>query len=151
MINEFKEFIMRGNVLDLAIGIVIGAAFAAVVNSLVNDIIMPPIGYLLGGVNFADLFISLDGQDYASLVAAQDAGAATINIGLFINAIIVFLVVSFVIFLIIKAVNRLQREEEEAPAEPTTKECPYCQSEIALTATRCPYCTSQLEPAPAGA
>jgi large conductance mechanosensitive channel len=151
MINEFKEFIMRGNVLDLAIGIVIGAAFAAVVNSLVNDIIMPPIGYLLGGVNFADLFISLDGQDYASLVAAQDAGAATINIGLFINAIIVFLVVSFVIFLIIKAVNRLQREEEEAPAEPTTKECPYCQSEIALAATRCPYCTSQLEPAPAGA
>ena len=150
MINEFKEFIMRGNVLDLAIGIVIGAAFAAVVNSLVNDIIMPPIGYILGGVNFADLFISLDGQDYASLAAAQDAGAATINIGLFINAIIVFLVVSFVIFLIIKAVNRLQRGEEEAPAEPTTKECPYCQSEIALAATRCPYCTSQLEPAPAG-
>jgi large conductance mechanosensitive channel len=145
MIKEFKEFIMRGSVLDLAIGIVIGAAFAAVVNSLVNDIIMPPIGYLLGGVNFNDLFISLDGQDYESLVAAQDAGAATINYGLFINAIIVFLVVAFVIFLIIKAINRVEREEEEAPADPNTKECPFCLSEIALHATRCSHCTSQLE------
>ncbi len=150
MIKEFKEFIMRGSVLDLAIGIIIGAAFAAVVNSLVNDIIMPPIGYLLGGVNFADLFISLDGQAYDSLVAAQDAGAATINYGLFINAIIVFLVVAFVIFMIIKAVNRAQGEEEETPAEPTTKECPYCLSEIALEATRCPHCTSKLEPVSVG-
>jgi large conductance mechanosensitive channel len=146
MLSEFKEFITRGNVLDLAIGLVMGAAFAAVVTSLVNDIVMPPIGYLLGGVNFADLFISLDGQEYESLVAAQDAGAATINYGLFINAIIIFLVVSFVIFLIIKAVNRAQREEE-APAAPTTKECPYCQSEINIDATRCAYCTSQLETA----
>ncbi|HSG17750.1 MAG TPA: large conductance mechanosensitive channel protein MscL [Anaerolineae bacterium] len=145
MVKEFKEFILRGNVLDLAVGIVIGAAFAAVVNSLVNDIIMPPIGYLLGGVNFADLFISLDGQSYDSLAAAQEAGAATINYGLFINAIIVFLVVAFIIYLIVKAANRLQREEEAAPAEPTTKDCPFCRSEIALTATRCPYCTSQLE------
>lgn len=150
MIKEFKEFIMRGSVLDLAIGIIIGAAFAAVVNSLVNDIIMPPIGYLLGGVNFADLFISLDGENYSSLIAAQDAGAATINYGLFINAIIVFLVVAFVIFLIIKAVNRLQGEEEEAPADPTTKECPYCLSEVALEASRCSYCTSQLKPAAVG-
>lgn len=144
MIKEFREFIMRGNVLDLAIGIVIGAAFAAVINSLVNDIIMPPIGFLLGGVNFADLFISLDGQDYQSLVAAQDAGVATINYGLFINAIITFLIVAFIIFLIIRSVNRLQSEEEEAPAEPATKECPFCFSEIALEASRCPHCTSQL-------
>jgi len=144
MIKEFKEFIMRGNVLDLAVGIVIGAAFAAIINSLVNDIIMPPIGFLLGGVNFADLFISLDGQEYQSLVAAQDAGAATINYGLFINAIITFLIVAFIIFLIIKGVNRMQREEEEVPAEPTTKECPFCLSEIALEASRCPQCTSQL-------
>jgi large conductance mechanosensitive channel len=147
MIQEFREFIQRGSVLDLAIGIVIGAAFAAVVNSLVNDIVMPPIGYLLGGVNFADLFISLDGQEYESLTAAQDAGAATINYGLFINAVIVFLVVAFVIFLIVRMVNRMQREEEaEEPAEPDTKECPYCRSEIAIAATRCPQCTSQLEP-----
>ena len=147
MIKEFKEFIMRGNVLDLAVGIVIGAAFASVINSLVNDIIMPPIGYMLGGVNFNDLFLSLDGQEYASLAAAQEAGAATINYGLFINAIIVFLVVSFVIYLIVKAANRMQSAEEEAPADPTTKECPYCRSEIALAASRCPNCTSQLESA----
>ena len=144
MVNEFKAFILRGSVLDLAVGIVIGAAFAAVVASLVNDIIMPPIGYLLGGVNFEELFISLDGQDYASLTAAQDAGAATINYGLFINAVIIFLVVAFIIFLIIKAANKMQHAEEEAAAEPTTKPCPYCFSEISLEATRCPNCTSQL-------
>jgi len=147
MIKEFKEFIKRGSVLDLAIGIVIGAAFAAVVNSMVNDIIMPPIGYMLRGVNFSDLYISLDGQQYESLTAAQDAGAATINYGLFINAIITFLVVSLVIFLIIKAFNRMQRTEEDTPAAPTTKECPYCLSQIALKASRCPNCTSQLEAA----
>ena len=148
MLKEFREFIERGNVLDLAIGIVIGAAFAAVINSLVNDIIMPPIGFLLGGVNFADLFISLDGQEYESLTAAQDAGAATINYGLFINAVIVFLVVALVIFLIVRQINRMQREEEaEAPAEPETKDCPYCRTEIAIAATRCPNCTSQLEAA----
>jgi large conductance mechanosensitive channel len=148
MLQEFREFIERGSVLDLAIGIVIGAAFAAVINSLVNDIIMPPIGYLLGGVNFSDLFISMDGQEYESLTAAQDAGAATINYGLFINAIIVFLVVAFVIFLIVRQINRMQREEEaEAPAEPDMKECPYCRSEIAIAASRCPLCTSQLEAA----
>ncbi len=144
MIKEFKDFIMRGSVIDLAIGVVIGAAFAAVVNSLVNDIIMPPIGFLLGGVNFNDLFISLDGQEYASLTVAQEAGAATINYGLFINAIITFLIVSFIIFLIIKSVNSMQRQEEEAPAATTTKECPFCLSEIALEASRCPNCTSQL-------
>jgi large conductance mechanosensitive channel len=145
MLQEFREFIQRGSVLDLAIGIVIGAAFAAVINSLVNDIIMPPIGYLLGGVNFSDLFISLDGQEYASLTAAQDAGAATINYGLFINAVIVFLVVAFVIFLIVRQINRMQKEEETEEPEPDTKECPFCRSEIAIAATRCPQCTSQLE------
>ena len=148
MVKEFKEFIMRGNVLDLAIGIVIGAAFASVVNSFVNDIIMPPIGMLIGGVNFADLFISLDGESYESLAAAQEAGAATINYGLFITTVISFLIVSLVIFFIVRAFNRLRREEkEEAPAEPTTRECPYCFSEIAIKASRCPECTSQLEPA----
>jgi len=144
MIKEFQEFIMRGSVLDLAIGLVIGAAFAAIVASLVNDIIMPPIGYMLGGVNFNDLFISLDGQEYASLTAAQDAGAATINYGLFINAVIIFLVVAFIVFLIVRAINKLEREGEEAPAESTTKVCAYCFSEISLEATRCPNCTSQL-------
>jgi large conductance mechanosensitive channel len=144
MIKEFKEFIMRGNVVDLAIGVVIGGAFAAIVASLVNDIILPPIGYALGGVNFSDLFIALDGQDYASLAVAQEAGAATINYGNFINAIIIFLIIAFVIFLVVKAINSMQREEEEAPAEPTMKECPFCRSEIALEASRCPQCTSQL-------
>ncbi len=144
MIKEFKEFIMRGSVLDLAIGIVIGAAFAAVVNSLVNDIIMPPIGYLLGGVNFNDLFISLDGQDYASLTAAQDAGAATINYGIFINTLIIFVIVAFILFLIIKAANNMKRDEETTPTKPTTKACLYCFSEISLEATRCPNCTSKL-------
>lgn len=142
MIKEFVDFIKRGNVLDLAIGIVIGAAFATVVNSLVNDIIMPPIGYAMGGVNFADLFISLDGQAYDSLTAAQDAGAATINYGLFINSIIIFLVVAFVIFLIARAINKQEKEEEAAA--PETKECPYCMAQIPLGATRCPHCTSQL-------
>lgn len=144
MIKEFKEFIMGGNMIDLAVGIVIGAAFAAVVNSLVNDIIMPPIGFVLGGVDFSDLFISLDGQEYASLTAAQDAGAATINYGLFFNSIISFLIVGLIIFFIVKAINRMRREEDEVPAAPNTKECPYCLSEIALGASRCPECTSQL-------
>ena len=147
MLNEFKKFIMRGNVLDLAVGIVIGASFAAIVNSLVNDIIMPPIGYMLRGVNFSDLYISLDGQQYESLTAAQDAGAATINYGLFINNIITFLLVAFVVFMIIKAANRLQPKKDTAPAETTTRECPYCRTEIAIKARRCPNCTSQLETA----
>ena len=145
MFKEFREFIMNGNMIDLAVGIVIGAAFTAVVNSLVNDIIMPPIGFLMGGVDFTDLFISLDGQEYASLTAAQDAGAATINYGLFINSIIAFLVIGLVIFFIVKAVNRLRRDKEEEPVEPTSQECPYCLTEIPLHAHRCPNCTSQLE------
>jgi large conductance mechanosensitive channel len=150
MVKEFKEFVMRGSVLDLAVGIIIGAAFTAVVTSFVDDILMPPIGMLLGGVNFSDLFISLDGVDYASLAAAEEAGAATINYGLFIMALIDFLIVAFVLFLIIRQVNRMRAaQEEEAPAAPTTKACPYCRMEIDLEASRCPHCTSELEKAAA--
>ena len=142
MWKEFKEFILRGNVMDLAVGIVIGAAFGAIVNSLVKDIIMPPIGLLLGKINFTDLFINLSGTPYASLKAAQDAGAATINYGLFINTIINFIIVALAIFLVVKAVNRMRKP---APvAAPTTKECPHCFTEIPLKATRCPNCTSEL-------
>lgn len=147
MLKEFKEFVMRGNVLDLAVAVILGAAFGTIVKSLVDDILMPPIGMLLGGVDFTDLFLALDGESYSSLTAAQEAGAATINYGLFINAVINFLIVAFVIFLIIRSFRKLRREEkavEEAPEEVTTKDCPYCQMEIALQASRCPYCTSDL-------
>jgi len=143
MLKEFKEFAMRGNVLDLAIGVIIGGAFGKIVTSLVNDIIMPPIGLLLGQVNFKDLFIDLSGKGYASLAAAQEAGGATINYGMFINTLIDFIIVAFVIFLLVRAINRMQRPKP-VPAPATTKKCPYCTSEIALEATRCPHCTSQL-------
>lgn len=144
MLKEFKEFAMRGNVFDMAIGIVIGAAFGAIVASFVDDILMPPIGMLLGGVDFTNLFISLDGQNYASLAAAQAAGAATINYGLFISTVIDFLIVAFVIFLLVRQINRMRAEPEEVPAEPTTKDCPYCATEIPIQATRCPHCTSEI-------
>ncbi len=145
MLKEFKDFIMRGNVLDLAVAVIIGAAFGAIVKSLVDDILMPPIGQLLGGVDFGNLFITLGDGSYDSLAAAQEAGAATINYGLFLNAIINFLIIAFVIFLIIRTANRLKKEEEAPPAEPTTRNCPYCTMEIAIKASRCPHCTSQLE------
>ena len=148
MLKEFKEFVLRGNVLDMAVGIIIGAAFGTIVASLVNDIIMPPIGLLLGGVDFTNLFILLKAGSpaapYASLADAQAAGAVTINYGVFINAVIGFLIVAFVVFLLIRSINRLRREEEAPPAEPTTKECPYCLSAIPIKATRCPHCTSAL-------
>lgn len=144
MLKEFKEFIMRGNVLDMAIGIVIGGAFGKIITSLVNDILMPPIGVLLGNVDFANLFINLSGKPYASLADAKAAGAATMNYGLFLNTVIDFVIVAFVIFLLIRAVNRMRREQEAAPAAPTTKECPYCLSSIPIKATRCANCTSQL-------
>lgn len=144
MLKEFKEFAMRGNVFDMAIGIVIGAAFGAIVASFVDDILMPPIGMLLGGVDFTNLFISLDGQNYASLAAAQAAGAATINYGLFISTVIDFLIVAFVIFLLVRQINRMRAEPEEVPAEPTTKDCPYCATDIPIQATRCPHCTSEI-------
>jgi large conductance mechanosensitive channel len=133
---------MRGNVLDLAVAVIIGGAFGSIVTSLVNDILMPPIGMLLGKINFKDLFINLSGTPYASLADAQAAGAATINYGNFINTIINFLIIAFVIFLIVRAFNKMKKPE--APAAPTTKECPYCLSSIPLKATRCPHCTSQL-------
>ncbi len=149
MIKEFRDFIMHGNMLDLAIGIVVGGAFGQVVNSFVSDILMPPIGLLLGKVDFAELYLSLSGQSYPSLQAAKDAGAATINYGLFINTIINLLIVGFAVFLIVKGVNRarqkLERPAPEVEADPTTRECPYCFSEISRKATRCPNCTSALE------
>jgi large conductance mechanosensitive channel len=148
MLKEFKEFILRGNVLDMAVGIIIGAAFGTIVTSLVNDVIMPPIGLLLGGVDFSNLFVLLKAGSpvapYASLADAQAAGAVTINYGVFINAVISFLIVAFVIFLLIRSINRLRREEEAPPPEPTTKECPYCLSTIPIKATRCAHCTSEL-------
>lgn len=147
MLKEFKEFAMRGSVVDLAIGIIIGAAFGKIITSLVNDIIMPPIGMLLGKVNFADLFISLNGAKYDSLDAAQKAGAPTINYGLFINNILDFIIVAFVIFLLIRVINRMQRPAPAPVAAPATKVCKFCSTEIPITARRCPHCTSELEPA----
>lgn len=144
MLNEFKKFVMRGSVVDLAVGIVIGGAFGAIIASLVNDIIMPPIGMLLGKVNFANLFVALDGSSYESLEAAKAVGAATLNYGVFINTIINFLIVALAIFFVVKGVNKLSAKKAEAPAEPTTKDCPYCQTSIPIKATRCPHCTSQL-------
>ena len=142
MLKEFKEFAMRGNVIDLAIGIIIGGAFGRIVSSVVNDIIMPPIGLLMGKVDFANLYLNLSGQSYPSLAKAKEAGAATINYGLFLNTVIDFLIVAFVIFLIIRQINRLQRPKVEAPALPTTRECPECLSTIPIRATRCAHCTS---------
>ncbi len=144
MLGEFKKFIMRGNVLDMAVGIIIGAAFGAIITSLVNDIIMPPIGLALGKVDFSNLFINLSGTSFATLADAKKAGAATINYGVFINTVISFLIVASVIFLVIKQVNRLTAKPP-APAEPATKECPYCVSTIPIKATRCPNCTSELK------
>lgn len=148
MLKEFKEFAMRGNVVDMAIGIIIGAAFGTIVKSLVTDIIMPPIGLLLGNVDFADLFIVIKAGKvagpYAALADAQKAGAVTMNYGLFINTIISFLIVAFAVFMIIRSINQLKRREEAPPAEPTTKDCPFCMSAIAIAAKRCPHCTSQL-------
>ena len=145
MFAEFREFAMKGSVIDLAVGIVIGAAFTSIVNSFVEDILMPPIGMLLGNVDFSNLFISLDGSSYPSLSAAQEAGAATLNYGLFINNVINFLIVAFAIFLIVRQVNRMKGQLAPKKEEPvTTKECPYCRSTISIEATRCPFCTSEL-------
>jgi large conductance mechanosensitive channel len=142
MISEFKEFAVKGNVIDLAVGFILGAAFGKIVTSLVNDIIMPPIGMLLGGVNFADLFISLDGKSYTSLEVAQAAGAPVIAYGSFINVIIEFLIIALALFFMIKAINRLKRQQPPAP--PNTKDCPYCKESIPKEAVRCPRCTSDL-------
>jgi large conductance mechanosensitive channel len=144
MLKEFKEFALRGNVIDLAIGVIIGAAFGKIVTSFVNDILMPPIGLLVGQVDFTNLFISLSGQPYASLEEAKAAGAATINYGVFFNTVLDFIIVAFVIFLFVRWVNRMWKRQEAPPSEPATKECPYCLSAIPLKATRCPHCTSEL-------
>jgi large conductance mechanosensitive channel len=146
MFKEFKTFIMRGNVLDLAVGIIIGAAFGQIVNSLVNDILMPPIGLILGHVDFTNLFLNLTPEKYAGgvLADAKKAGAATINYGLFINTLINFLIVAFAIFMVVKQANRFMPKPEPAPAPPATKDCPFCMKEIPIKATRCPFCTSAI-------
>jgi large conductance mechanosensitive channel len=144
MWKEFRAFAMRGSVLDLAVGIIIGTAFGRIITSLVNDIIMPPIGLLLGKADFTNLFINLSGTPHATLAEAKAAGAATINYGVFINTVLDFLIVAFVIFLLVRQINRWQRQPEAKPTAPTTKECPYCFSTIPLKATRCPQCTSEL-------
>lgn len=150
MLKEFRDFIMRGNVVDLAVGIIIGAAFTTVVDSLVNDIIMPPVGMALGGVDFANLYLNLSGGSYDSLAAAQEAGAATINYGLFLNNVITFLIVALAVFFVVKAVNRLRegvpvgKKASPDAEEPETKQCPYCYTMIPYAAIRCPHCTSDL-------
>jgi large conductance mechanosensitive channel len=143
MFKEFKEFVMRGNVLDLAVAVIIGAAFGSIISSLVDDIIMPPIGLLLGGVDFSNLFVNLGPGSYESLAEAQAAGAATINYGVFINNLLTFIIVALAVFLVVRAVNRLQKESEAAEA--TTKTCPECLSEIPLAARRCAHCTVVLK------
>jgi large conductance mechanosensitive channel len=142
MIKEFKEFAMRGNVLDMAVGIIIGAAFGQIVTSFVQDVLMPPIGRLLGHVDFSNLFVNLSGTHYPTIAAAKAAGAATLNYGLFLNTIINFLIVAFAVFLLVRQVNRLAPKPAPAPA--ATRDCPYCLSAIPLKATRCAHCTSEL-------
>ncbi len=144
MLKEFKQFAVKGNVIDLAIGVIIGGAFGKIVTSLVNDMIMPLIGLLIGKVDFTNLYFSLDGVKYPSLAAAQEAGAATVNYGIFINTIIEFLIITFSIFIVIRQLNKFKKKEEVVEAAPTTKECPYCHTEIHIEATRCPNCTSTI-------
>lgn len=148
MLKEFREFALKGSVLDMAVGIIIGSAFTSIINSLVNDIIMPPAGWLLGGVKFENFYILIKPGTptgpYASLTNAQEAGAVTVNYGQFINSAVSFLIVAFVMFLLIRGINRMKREKKEEEPTPTTKECPHCKTEIPKSATRCPNCTSQL-------
>ena len=144
MLKEFKEFILKGNALDLALGVIIGVAFGAVVTSLVNDILMPPVGLLLGGVDFSNLFIVLGPGTYPSLKAAKEAGVATLNYGVFLNTLINLLIVAAALFIVVRAINRLRREGPAPAAEPTTKTCPFCASTIPIRAARCPHCTSNL-------
>jgi large conductance mechanosensitive channel len=142
MLKEFKEFAMRGNVIDMAVGIIIGGAFGKIVSSLVDDLLMPPLGLLLGKVDFANLYLTLSGEHFATLAEAKKAGAVTFNYGIFINTTINFLIIAFAVFLMIRQINRLQRPA--VAAVPTTKECKYCVSTIPIQATRCPHCTSQV-------
>jgi len=144
MLKEFKEFAMRGNVMDMAIGIVIGAAFGKIISSFVSDVLMPPLGMLLGGSDFSDKFITLKGASMPTLEAAKEAGAVTVNYGLFINTVIDFVIIAFAIFLVVKWMNKMKKAPQPAP--PDTKECPYCLSAVPLKATRCGHCTSELKP-----
>jgi len=144
MFKEFKEFIQRGSVIDLAIGLIMGSAFGKIITSLVNDVLMPPIGLLLGKVNFSNLFLNLSGGAYKTLEEAQTAGAVTINYGVFLNTIVEFIIIAFALFLVIRQMNRMKRQEPK-PAEPTQKTCPFCKTEIPMQATRCPHCTSELK------
>lgn len=146
MLKEFKEFALRGNVLDMAVGIIIGAAFGKIITSFVKDVLMPPLGMMLGQVDFANLFIDLSGQSYATLAEAQEAGAATINYGVFINTVVDFLLVALAIFLLIRQVNRMMRKETPPPP-PNSKDCPFCLSKVAIKASRCAFCTSELKAA----
>jgi large conductance mechanosensitive channel len=150
MLKDFKEFAMKGNVVDMAVGIIIGAAFGTIVKSLVADVIMPPIGLLLGNVDFANLFFVIKqgatSGPYETVAAAKEAGAVTINYGVFINTIISFLIVAFAVFLLIKQLSKMKKEEEAPPPEPTTKDCTFCFTEIPIKASRCPHCTSALKP-----
>lgn len=152
MLKEFKDFAMRGNVVDMAVGIIIGAAFGTIVKSLVADVIMPPIGLLLGGVDFSNLFATIKtgsiAGPFATLAEAQKAGAVTINYGVFMNTVISFIIVAFAIFMVVKGMNSLRRKEEAPPAEPTTKDCSHCFTSIPIKATRCPNCTSELSTQP---
>lgn len=144
MLKDFKAFVMKGNVLDLAVAVIIGGAFGAIVTSMVNDIIMPPIGMALGHIDFKDLFISLNGQSYPTLAAAKTAAAPVIAYGQFLNTVINFLIIAFVVFLVVRAAVKMQRQPAPAPAIPTTKDCPFCATAIPIPAKRCPNCTSQL-------
>jgi len=148
MLKEFKEFAMRGNVVDMAVGVIIGGAFGTIAKSLVADVLMPPLGLLLGGVDFSNLFVTLkDGVPpgpYHALVEAQAAGAVTVNYGVFLNSVVSFLIVAFAVFMVIKAINKMKREEKAPPADPTTKECKFCQMIIPIQATKCGHCTSEL-------
>ena len=147
MFKEFKEFAMRGNVLDMAVGIVIGAAFGKIVSSFVEDVLMPPLGLLLGKVDFSNLFINLSGKSFETLSAAKAAGAPTLNYGVFLNVVINFVIVAFAIFILVRAVNKLKREEKAPAAAPTTKACPQCLMDVPLAAKKCGHCTSQLSAA----
>jgi large conductance mechanosensitive channel len=147
IVDDFRTFVSRGNVIDLAVGIVIGAAFTTVVKSFVDDILMPPVGMLTGGVDFADLYVNLSGGRYASLEEAKAAGAATVNYGVFLNNVVAFLIVALAVFLIVQAYNRMRVDTDAGPAEPTDRECPFCRFKVPLAASRCAHCTSELVPA----
>jgi large conductance mechanosensitive channel len=149
MLREFREFAMRGNVVDMAVGIIIGGAFGTIVRSLVTDILMPPIGLLLGGVDFSDLFLTLKNGSpagpYATLVSAQEAGAVTVGYGVFVNAVVSFLIIALAVFFLVKGMNSLRRNEPSADEDPKVKECPFCISQVPVRAVRCPFCTSALD------